>query len=46
MIRLAAIGIPILITLTGCTTSLATCGNARAAAMLATAAMARICPMR
>lgn len=31
--------------LSGCVQSLATCDNARAAAMLATAAMARICPM-
>ncbi|MES2173833.1 MAG: hypothetical protein V4523_07785 [Pseudomonadota bacterium] len=41
MIRL----LPILL-LTACTPTLATCGNARAAAVLATAAMARICPIR
>lgn len=43
MIRLLPL---LLLTLTGCTQSLATCGNARAAAVLATAAMARICPIR
>lgn len=33
------------LTLTACAPNLATCGNARTAAMLATAAMARICPI-
>lgn len=42
MTRLALL--PLLL-LTACTPTLATCGNARAAAMLATAVMARICPM-
>lgn len=31
--------------LSGCVQSLATCDNARIAAQIATAAMARICPM-
>lgn len=31
--------------LSGCVQSLATCDNARIAAQVATAAMARICPM-
>lgn len=43
MTRLALL--PILL-LTACIPTLATCGNARAAAVLATAAMARICPIR
>lgn len=40
MIRL----LPLLL-LTACAPNLATCGNARTVAMVATAAMARICPM-
>ena len=36
----------LVITLTACAPTLETCGNARAVAMLATAAMARVCPMR
>lgn len=34
-----------LLLLTGCAHNIATCDNARAAAQLATVAMARICPM-
>ena len=37
--------LPLLLLLTGCTHSLANCDSARVAAQLATAAMARICPM-
>lgn len=35
----------LLLLLTGCTHNVATCDNARVAAQLATAAMARICPI-
>ena len=42
MIRLAALLLPI--ALTGCAHQLVTCPNARAAALVATQAVARICP--